>query len=490
MNTWGNTLAQVLIVCVTLVVVIHLLFAPKDAHSRRKPRVELAGTTPLEARFFTALRDRQARGWSLADAFFIASGIRSEGDLERARKWFRGLVEEARVAVQSHRGVSKRADHLLRWLHQRALSRYQARSTSALELIRTGQFNCLSSCILYGMIGEELGLHVRGIVVDQHAFCRVYQKPQPRRRSSMTSRAGGWDVETTTPLGFNPGRSVQIDQAVVSVPRHRYRNRREISLFEMIGLIYTNHVGMTRAYPTLEDRLLAYQKASLFFPRDPVIKHNVVAAHTQLIASAIDRGRWERASSYLKQLADVDPQGAEATQLWISLLNRHLSSLASRGLEVVLSTIRDYKNQEPQLPGALWSLLEAKYLGNVAATLLSKEESPEGLRRFTEALKRVKRGDDLVRRVPRSLRGQVQTLRHNSLVPIKNLIISQVNAQRVEYASRLNNIALRYLPRERDLLSIRATLRGAKRTQTRRQASPRVRSVRRTQRRSSTRRRR
>ena len=86
-------------------------------------------------------------------------------------------------------------------------SRYRATATDALEIIRSGQFNCLSSCIIYGIIAQKLGLKVRGVAVDRHAFCRVYRG----RR--------GWDVETTTPMGFNPGRKIQIDPLVLQVIR-------------------------------------------------------------------------------------------------------------------------------------------------------------------------------------------------------------------------------------------------------------------------------
>ena len=228
------------------------LFTSSEAHARRRGSsrgVDLTGTTPLEAQFFTDLRDGRGGRWSLADAFFIASGIREEGDLKRARAWIDDATLQAREAVRAHKSVEARADHLLRWVHQRLFSMYRARSTDAVSMIRSGHYNCLSSCIIYGVIAQRLGLTVTGVAVERHAFCRVY--------SSARARGKGWDVETTTPLGFNPGRDIKISNAVVSVPRSRYRNRREMSLLEMIGLLYTNHMGLNGAYPSVQDRLLA-----------------------------------------------------------------------------------------------------------------------------------------------------------------------------------------------------------------------------------------
>ena len=473
LSSWGNTLTQVILIGVIIVLLVIILLTPGEAKHRRRHKLNLTGTTKLEAQFFDDLRDKRSGRWSLADAFFIASGMRTESELAQARTWLDELVRDARQTLQPYRKVAERADHLLRWLHQSALSTYHTRSTSALEVIRAGRFNCLSSSLLYGMIGERLGLHIRGIIVDHHVFCRVYQKPQPKGRRSMSSRAGGWDVETTTPLGFNPGRSVQLDRAVVSVPRSRYRNRREVSVFEMIGLIYTNHIGLNHAYPNAEDRLLAYQKASLFFPRDPIIEHNVIAAHSQVIAAAIERQQWVKAQSFLEQLSELDQQGHESTQIWITLLDRHLNLIASKGLEEVLQMIDQYVTQSPQLPDATWSLLRARFHGRAAASLLAENHIERGMKHFKRALEYAKRGEAQLRRTPHKTRKLIDTLRHNSLIPVKNTIISMMNTQDIERVQQLLKLALRYVPQDRDLTQLKRKIRDAKRNVTRSRSATR-----------------
>ncbi len=294
-----------------------LLVASAPRPARARGGVDLRGTTPLEARFFRDLRDDHLERWSLADAFFIASGVREERDLERARAWVDALAARAEEALRPHTAVEARADHLLRWLHAEALTRYRASATDAVALIRGGQYNCLSSCLLYGVIGLRLGLNVRGVAVERHAFCRVYEHP-----TALKGRA--WDVETTTAYGFNPGRDIELPQGVVSVPRSRYRDRRELELTELIGLIYTNHMGLSDAFPTLPDRALAYQKALLFFPGDARLQHNLTAVYTQHISALLSssRGRAARldeARAYLAQLAAHDGRDAYTSALRVSL---------------------------------------------------------------------------------------------------------------------------------------------------------------------------
>ena len=55
-------------------------------------------------------------------------------------------------------------------------------------------FNCVSSAVIYNIIALRLGLDVRAIEVPDHAFSIVYDG------------TAHMDVETTTPLGFNPAR--------------------------------------------------------------------------------------------------------------------------------------------------------------------------------------------------------------------------------------------------------------------------------------------
>lgn len=427
---------------------------PSEAR-RGASKITLRGTSELEAEFFNDLKDKRLQKWSLADAFFIASGIRDEVMLESARDWLTALVVEAKEVVSIYRSPHERADHLLRWLHKRVFKNYQARSTDAVEIMKFGRFNCLSSCIVYGMIGERLGLNIRGIAVDQHAFCRVYSDKKVMGSSSMKSRAGGWDVETTTALGFNPGRSLHIDRTVVSVPRSRYRNRREISLWEMIGLIYTNHIGMTRAYPSDEDKLLAYQKAALFFPRDEVIQHNILAASTQVIQSYASRRKWKTARTYLNQMSSFDLQDKYVSALWLQVAEQELDDASRGGLEEATKVLDDYRTSAGHLPASAWFYLEAQLLAR-AATHLHERGQEELSRKYYEQScamgGRAERQN--LRSRSKSLVESVKRLRYNHLVLIKNVVIQLFNERIFDGALLAVKYAHKAYPHDPDILKL------------------------------------
>ena len=404
--------------------------------------VDLRGTTQLEADFFKDVRDRKTSKWSLSDAFFIASGIRTESDLNKARTWLEDKVRQAKAALSSHRGVKAKADHLLRWVHAQMFSRYRATATDALEIIRSGQFNCLSSCIIYGIIAQKLGLKVRGVAVDRHAFCRVYQG----RR--------GWDVETTTPMGFNPGRKIQIEQAVVSVPRNQYRNRRELRLFEMIGLIYTNHMGLSRAFPTTRDRLLAYQKAVLFFPKDKKMRHNLIALHTEVIAEELNYKRWNSAYLYVEQLKKHDTRNKYWPDLTLTIIDKIVGNMVqARRMRKATEFLEQQAQQFPELVRPIGYLL-GSILAQSAQAWIQARKFTQGRSWFLEALEAPSRAKSLgrssrKRSAIRISRGAMKVYQHNYFAGLNNAMITSLKHRNSSLAKELARASMKRYPSQK-----------------------------------------
>jgi hypothetical protein len=450
-----------------LLIAALLIAASAPQEARARGGVELRGTTALEARFFRDLRDDHLERWSLADAFLIASGVREERDLERARRWIDALVSRAEEALRPHTSAEARADHLLRWLHREVLRRYRPSATDAVALIRSGDYNCLSSCLLYGVVGLRLGLNVRGVAVERHAFCRVYEHP-----TALRGRA--WDVETTTAYGFNPGRDIELPQGVVSVPRSRYRDRRELELTELIGLIYTNHMGLSDAFPTLPDRALAYQKALLFFPGDARLQHNLIAVYTQHIAALLGaRGgaRLEEARAYLAQLDAHDGRDEYASALRVSFAEA-MAEEAQRaeGAEAAARLLADPRaalglgEAGRATPGAAAAvgLLAARYGALVARGRAASGDGEGAAEAFVGALRGVVASGERAgaARAGAALRQQLRAQEQNALAEAKNLVVDLLRSRAVELAAQLAALGARALPRDQDFQRLARAARG------------------------------
>ena len=106
---------------------------------------------------------------------------------------------------------------VLKLLYQDVLKHYEAGQTKFDVALKTGNYNCVSSALLYMAAAKAAGLDVRGQKTPDHAFCSVYISGKRI------------DVETTNPYGFNPGSREAIEHENVIkgyyvVPKTYYSN--------------------------------------------------------------------------------------------------------------------------------------------------------------------------------------------------------------------------------------------------------------------------
>jgi tetratricopeptide (TPR) repeat protein len=76
-------------------------------------------------------------------------------------------------------------------LHQSFLRRYEAAADGLDAILDRGEYNCLSSSLLYGIVARAFGLEPRVVEVPRHVYVRL----------KLGSRVV--DVETTSRLGFD-----------------------------------------------------------------------------------------------------------------------------------------------------------------------------------------------------------------------------------------------------------------------------------------------
>jgi hypothetical protein len=150
----------------------------------------------------------------------------------------RGVVEELGTELT---GMDSRAqgDYILSYMHRTLLRSYSTFQTRLDTLLSNGNYNCVSSAVLYLILAQSQGLGVRGVVTRDHAFVTLVQGEE------------SWDVETTNPYGFDPGnrREFQDQFGKVTgftyVPARNYRDRTSLSPLELVSLILHNHIADT-----------------------------------------------------------------------------------------------------------------------------------------------------------------------------------------------------------------------------------------------------
>lgn len=127
------------------------------------------------------------------------------------------------------------AEKLLIFIHERFLKKYNYRANKISLIIDRGEFNCVSSSILYGLFLKKYGLKSMGIETQDHIFIKI-----------IFDNSELIDVETTNKYGFNPGEKKDILDEFGKitgfnyVPPKDYKNRNEIDLKKILFLIYHN----------------------------------------------------------------------------------------------------------------------------------------------------------------------------------------------------------------------------------------------------------
>lgn len=268
--------------------------------------------------------DSRLDDWTPAEAALLASGALSAKAQQPFLEQLDRVTEQARRAVAKAKGTAGKARQLLKHLHRTVMKAgYQEKQTDLSRLLDTGRFNCVSSAVLFGIVGQRLGMDVRGIEVPDHAFAIVYDG----------SRSA--DVETTTPNGYNPARSRAVLEAFTRqtgfsyIPGSNASRRRETSLPGLVALIYYNHgVRHTRA-EQYEAAVNAYYRALSLDPGLVSAVKNTLAVLGKWAAVRADRGEFESARALLTTALSLAPDDYRLRHNRRVIWNQQIAAVAA-----------------------------------------------------------------------------------------------------------------------------------------------------------------
>jgi tetratricopeptide (TPR) repeat protein len=211
---------------------------------------------------------REAYSWrDLGDIALWASvtGAQAASDGAAEAALINDAVAELLAMPDLGADPKTRGESVLTFIHRRFLKGYVENQTRVDEIFRTGRYNCVSSAALYLIFAEAAGLDVRGVMTKDHAFVTV------------NAGDGRIDVETTNPIGFDPGNRKEFHDGFgkltgyAYVPAQNYRDRTDISPLELVSLILSNRISeLERRNRFSEAVPLAVNRAALLEGRpDP-----------------------------------------------------------------------------------------------------------------------------------------------------------------------------------------------------------------------------
>ena len=285
---------------IILLFIVSLIVYSKPSDKIKFDETEL---TPLEKEFFTKIDNGDTNDIELYyDGFIIASGITDEDEFKFYREKLDDIRKMAKDELSQYvdEGAYDFGNRLLLWIYDKGiLKKYFETSTLFQDMISKGEYNCLSSSILYYLLYSEFGYEVKGVLTSSHAFCTVYTEKGPI------------DVETTVAKGFNPGtkeiRNTGTSTIVTFVPKQNYNNRNDADILTLIATLYPNSISLRKIENDLDKQLTMAKKAYYLSPYTEMYNENLVNAYNRAALDALKTKDYEKSYTYLKEAYEFNP---------------------------------------------------------------------------------------------------------------------------------------------------------------------------------------
>lgn len=214
----------------------------------------------LEARLVADAVDGRLDDVDFVSAALIASGVADDEVLGRRRL----LLERIAPAREHARAVAHpkaRGERLLSALHDTVLRRYVERQSRIDRVIVDGEFNCLSSAVVFAIAADGLLERPRGMLSQTHAFIRVDVDGRPVDVETTTARGFAVDRRTLVTREFLRERSV--GDGLSDDERLRdLQTPQEISLLGLIAGLYSNRGALAVREGNVDEAVIAFDRAN------------------------------------------------------------------------------------------------------------------------------------------------------------------------------------------------------------------------------------
>jgi tetratricopeptide (TPR) repeat protein len=243
-----------------------------------------------EVRLFGDARDGTLDTVSFAEACLIASGVT---DREKRRAYLEKISDietAARKAMVGATTTRDTAERLLKFLHEGPMAKgYETEQTDLHVLLDTGKFNCVSSAVLYNVIGRRLGLDLRAVEIPEHVF------------SVLCDGDRRIDIETTNALGFDP------DGISKSKKVRHAGQRREVGEVGLAAVAAYNHGVSLSREKRYHEGALANFRALALDSLSPSAAHNALADLVNWPLELAKAGDYEAALAVLAVALELAP---------------------------------------------------------------------------------------------------------------------------------------------------------------------------------------
>ena len=341
----------------------------------------------------------------------------------------------ARVAVEvtGSNDPAVRAEKILLFLHEHILKVYDVRQTKVDILLKEGSFNCVSSAVLYLLLCRSIELKVWAVRTADHAFCRV--------QAGNTA----YDVETTSPAGFDPGSKKEFKDEFGKVTGFsyvspaNYAGRQEVDERGLLALILYNRVAFLS-----EDRdyraALGPAVDAYTLLGDEESYDRLIVAFSNLASWHGLHGDYRKGVELIGQAVDVVSQNSTLVKVKSDLMHNWVIDLVENKKVETAASLLSNEHYRDSLEKDEW-----KTLSIYIYQLQAREAAATN---FARAAQIIKDAVTIVGMDPELLRSYEHYM-HNHFVQF-------FNDQRFDEADRVIDQGLTFMPRSSLLLKDKA----------------------------------
>ena len=254
-----------------------------------------------EKRLFADAADGKLDTVSFDEACLIASGATDHAKLQAYLKKLDELEKQARAALGDAKTPYEKGKKLLEFIHAGPMAKgYVGGQTNLDTLLDTGNFNCVSSAVLYNVLGRRFGLDLWAIEIPEHVFSCLHDGDKRI------------EIETTNKLGFDPSRDPEARKKVmpagkVYMPARNTKDRREINELQLVAVICSNQsVELSKANKHREAIRACFRTLCLD-PKHEQAAGNVLAHFMNWGVDLMKHKQFERALAVIEVGLELAP---------------------------------------------------------------------------------------------------------------------------------------------------------------------------------------
>ncbi|HJZ89779.1 MAG TPA: transglutaminase family protein, partial [Gemmataceae bacterium] len=277
--------------------------------------------TPDEAALIEDARDGKLDRFSFAEACLIASGVTDAAARKKYLAELDHIEADARKSLDGAKTPREKGERLLKFLHAGPMAKgYEHEQTDLHCVLDAGTFNCVSSAVLYNVIGRRLGLDLVAVEVPEHVFAVLRDGDRKI------------DVETTNARGFDPTRDKRTKpDGAVSIAEKHGRDRREVGEAGLAAIIAYNH-GVSLAGEKRHADALRVNFLALALDRDnPGAAKNAIADLTNWPLELCEAAKFEEALAVINVGLVLAPKHEALTNSQKAVWHDYAESLAKAG---------------------------------------------------------------------------------------------------------------------------------------------------------------